>query len=62
MKELVDALRRAVQAEIAATIAETKEDSEGHRISTWAERKESERRWAAVVAAAQRIVKEGQEA
>ncbi len=58
MNALVDALRRAVQAEISAAIAMRSEDAEGRPRSWFAEHKEVERSWAIVARVAEGLDQE----
>ena len=52
MNELVDALRRAVRAEIAAAVAEAGPVSQARHLTSLAERMEVERCWAYAAAVA----------
>jgi hypothetical protein len=62
MNALINALRRAVQAEIAAAAAAAGRDSEGRRLISLAERMEVERSWALVAKVASELRQEREEA
>jgi hypothetical protein len=62
MNALINALRRAVQAEIAAAAAAAGRDSEGRRLISLAERMEVERSWALLAKVASELRQEREEA
>ena len=62
MNALINALRRAVQAEIAAATTAAGRDSEGRRLTSLAERMEVERSWAFVAKVASELKQEREEA